>query len=475
MTDHGKMPTIPARIDGRWYTSLETHEIRGISGAPLARLTLTPLIKTHEVFRRSEDVFQTLQALPARRILRSLRDTGNLLRRPVWEFGSFSRAQYCALVAASTGLPLSAMAEEVEEIADMFGHLEDITAPQLPGPLESALDAHQYVAAGQTVGYYPAGKNVLIVLPGNIPTICVYWLMPLAQKIPVVLLPPFNDPFTHFVLFQAIEAVDPILAACIQFAPAAPAVVSSMLQRVDLLVLPESARKEVPGSSSIHSRTHVIHFGRTKLLIAGSWDAQAVGVAFRRMMWKWGRTCTGLTAVIVEQGPREFCERLATTIACEGALATTRCPDQAPLFATEHARRIDQTIESFVQAGEVEDVTNQITCSPRLQVHDGVAMLRPTVLLVKKRGSKAFGLELPFPFVSVIQAADRAEMIERAKHTLILSVIGGDDELVRRLCLERSILKIFGGSQLERGYKYSDPHEGYMADFLYQKKAVSLC
>ena len=104
---------------------------------------------------------------------------------------------------------------------------------------------------------------------------------------------------------------------------------------------------------------------------------------------------------------------------------------------------------------------------------DGKAMFLPTVLLVKQKKSQAFGWELPFPFVTIAEAADESEMIELAKNTLILSVLTQDRELVHRLCSESSIRKVFAGAQVERGYNYMDPHEGYMADFLYHKKAVA--
>ena len=42
-----------------------------------------------------------------------------------------------------------------------------------------------------------------------------------------------------------------------------------------------------------------------------------------------------------------------------------------------------------------------------------------------------------------------------------------------RATLERHY-KVFAGAHSERGYDPLDPHEGYLADFLYRKKAVLL-
>jgi thienamycin biosynthesis protein ThnO len=143
------------------------------------------------------------------------------------------------------------------------------------------------------------------------------------------------------------------------------------------------------------------------------------------------------------------------------------------LFNSAHASRLNQLIEDYISSGEVQDITMQVRNSPRMIAFDGKTMFLPTVLFVKQNKSQAFGWELPFPFVTIAAAADEEEMMELSKNTLILSVLSQDRELIHRLCSESSIRKVFAASQAERGYNYMDPHEGYMADFLYHKKAVA--
>jgi len=443
---------IPAILEGEPYHSLDVRAIDGIGGERLAELTQVPLLKTHALLRAAPEKLIALLRTPSRQVLDALAQAGALLRRDEWRFGSLSRPAYVAAVAASTGLPPETVGAEIGEMADLLERMEEITRVQLPASEEHPLDAHRYAIKGREVGYFPAGRSLLVKLPGNIPTICVYWLVPLALKRPVVLVPPEEDPFTHLVLVEAIRAVAPWLAACVQFLPCEEAVWSRLLDGVDQVILPQSLARHARAE-----KTHLIHYGRSKLLVCGDWDEAAVGVAARRMIWNHGRTCTGLTSVIAVRRGRAFAERVAERVRSAGPLA---------LFHPQRARQIDAVIESFVRGGEVEDVTGR----PRLLEN----ALLPTVLWVKQPRSRAFGLELPFPFITVAEAEDEARVLELSRDALVLSVLGGDPELLQRLCCDPSIHKVFAGAHAERGYDPLDPHEGYLADFLYRKKAVRL-
>ena len=99
-------------------------------------------------------------------------------------------------------------------------------------------------------------------------------------------------------------------------------------------------------------------------------------------------------------------------------------------------------------------------------------MLHPTVLWTKDGRSRAFGLELPFPFVTVAEARDDAHALALARDSLIVSADRVPEPLLDAFCADPSILKVFDTPHAERGYRPGDPHEGYLADFLYQKKAI---
>lgn len=468
------MLRIPAILDNEDHHSLDVQPIPGIDGARVAELALTPLIKTHALLRAAPQKLRRLQDTPAHQILRAFKDAAALLRGGDWGFASLSRREYCSAVAATTGLPRASMGRELDDVADLLEHLGDVVRVQLPASEENPLDTHRYAVRGNEVGYFPAGSSLLVKVPGNVPTICLYWLIPLALKRPVILVPPLEDPFTHWVLVQALRTVAPWLSSCVQFLPCEEQVWRWQLDHVDQIILSQSQASLVHRSPALVARTHFIHYGRTKLLLPEPWTEEALDVAVRRMTWNHGRTCTGLTSVIVAARGREFCEGVAGRLRQRFGDDFAANVDRLPLFPVERARQLDEAIEAFIRGGEAEDVTRRVTGRPRLWEVDRRAMLMPTVLWMKQRHGRAFGLELPFPFITIAEAEDEERMLRLARDSLILSVMGGTRDLLQRLCYDNSIRKVFHGAQVERGYNALDPHEGYLADFLYQKKAVFL-
>jgi thienamycin biosynthesis protein ThnO len=464
---------IPAIINGGYYYSLEEHTLTSTCGRTLGKLTQTPLIKTHELIGTAGRNIQQLQKIPAATIFAAFRAAARLIRQADWSFAALSRHAYSRLVSCATGLPQDAMDTEIEELADLLDHMEEVVAVQLPACPEQSLDQHRFQVPGNTIGYYPSGDTLLVKIPGNIPTIAVYWLTPLAMKRPVILVPSHEDPYTHFILAEAIRAVHPVLGACIQFMPCTEHVLTRLMGAVGQALLPESDEAIAIRSGMAMRNIHFIHYGRTKLLIQGAWQPSGVDVAFRRMTWKYGRTCTGLTSVIVQEDGEGFCLELSKRI----EQAYPGHPDinlhRLPLLTREKARQINDWITSCEQRGEVVDMTARHGQRPRLLEVGDCSMLLPTVLLIKQRGSKIFGTELPFPFITVIECNEVEECIGLARNSLILGVITTDKNLLDRLYAEPSILKIFSGAHVERGYHYLDPHEGFLADFLYQKKAIA--
>lgn len=464
---------IPAFVGGQTYTSIERLQICSPDGEILGELTLVPLIKAQESLRLSLENFKTLQNIPAADLFRYFRAAAKLLRSGDWSFASFSRKTYCRLVSASTGFPPDAMEEEIEEMADLLENLENIVRVQLPGTIRETLDEHQYPVPGNTIGYFPSGKTLLIKLPGNIPTICVYWLVPLTLKRPVILIPPAEDPFTHLLLHEALMKVSPELAACVHFLPCRDQVWTNLLGATDQLLLPESRKEIIERSVSLTAKTSLIHFGRTKLLICKQWTEADADMAIRRMNWKSGRTCTGLTSVVLEQDARGFAKKISVKLAENRIYDFESCSRQLPVFSRKQAEQLNELIENFIRNGEAEDISQEAYGLSRLIVSGEKAILLPTVLWVKKKQSPVFGMELPFPFITVIDAEEENSRIEYSRHSLILSVINGSPELLQELYFDTSIRKVFSGSDVERGYHYLDPHEGFLADFLYCKKAIA--
>jgi thienamycin biosynthesis protein ThnO len=183
-----------------------------------------------------------------------------------------------------------------------------------------------------------------------------------------------------------------------------------------------------------------------------------------------GRLCTNMKALIVDGDPAAPATSLAAAMA-RWSVAPLDDPQAiVPAFPDrELARRIDATIAAAEARGAV-DLSARFGGRARVVDAGRARFLRPTVLLVD-RGDPIFGAELPFPFVTVARVP-RREIAAACRGSLVVSVIGDDMALVRELVREPTVDKVLHGEHIDRGYRATDPHEGFLADFLFHKKAV---
>ncbi|AJQ26596.1 aldehyde dehydrogenase family protein [Pelosinus fermentans] len=467
------MINIPVIINNECIDTIEYQGVYSLKNEPLATLSNFPVIRIREVKNMSEQNFDKMRAMPAKDIFKTFKKAAQIFRAMNFSINgvNINKTDYIRLVSSCTGLPQSLIEQEIEEIAYIMDNLEGINSMQVPGGSVEIFDTNCYYIENQEIGFFPAGKNLTIKLPGNIPTICIYWLIPLSQKRPIILIPPKEDPFTHFLIYNAIKLADPLLASCISFLPCSESAIGYLARISDQLMIPESAKSLIASSKDYIQKTYFIHYGRSKFIITDDFDDHIIDAIYRRMTWNCGRTCTGLTSVIFKGDANRLAHAVVERIK-KDCIDMNRGSDIVPMFSMEKARHLDMMIESYLQKGDAIDVTKEVRGDTRLIKCGDEGCLLPTVLLVKNKKSEIFGLELPFPFITIIEAESDEELIKYAQNTLILSVASENKELIQKLCVERSIMKVFGGKHIERGYNYYDPHEGYIADFTYQKKAV---
>lgn len=466
------MLSIPAIIDNNYINTLEQEDITSINNQTIAKCSIFPQIRLHQLKQKSEENFMKFQEMPLRNVISSLKKAAVVFRNMEGlELGNHKirREDYIRLVSESTGLTDQFIESEIDEVAGILENIEDILKVQVPGNIEDVFDNNRYENYGSYTGYYPMGKTLTIKLPGNVPSICLYWIIPLAQKRPIFLIPPKEDLFTHFLLFEAIKKVNPQISSFISFIPCAPALERNLFTIADQLMIPESAKSSVINSPELLLKTYFIHYGRSKFLITEEYKQEYIDMLYRKMTWNNGRTCTGLTSVITTNCAEQIAISLAKRLIAE---YENELESKAPAFSIEKAKLINNGINEFIQKGEAVDITATLRAKQRLVEIENKGILFPTILLIKKKNSKAFGLELPFPFITIIQIVEDDEIIEYSRNTLILSVISERRDLMKKLCFENNIFKVFSGKHVERGYNYLDPHEGYLLDFLNTKKAV---
>ena len=374
---------------------------------------------------------------------------------------------YARNASLTSGLPLPVVRKQTLGLfPPAFRMMNRFLDVQSPGGLE-VFDNYVYEAGGIRIGLTPRGRNVGFVMPGNHPSVHFMWLCALAMKMPVVLRPSNDDLFTPYRLVSALLDAG-LPEDAIAFVPGTHDLVDTIVQACPLSVLFGGQPLVNRYASNRNVRIHGP--GRSKVVVLADADFdQTVGMICRLVMDDGGRGCINGSAVIVEGGAGRLARAVAAVLA--------KVPVQSPLeegaqlgaVRMVEAEGYNALIDSKLGSGAIEHTPGR---AGRVAMVDGVPIMRPTVIEVDSFEHPLVGMELPFPFVVFAPARSRQDLLRAARNSLAVVVAGDDGALAQALLLEPTIDKVFGSGALSTEFDPREPHEGFLLDFLFQKKAV---
>jgi thienamycin biosynthesis protein ThnO len=453
----GDQVVVPARVGARAVLGSAPRTLTGAGGRPVASVGVTGRLVQFQMADAAGKTAALLRRIGDGDWFGLLRAAADLV---LADLASGASDRVVDALSATTGLPHHRIRNGLVTVAGDLARMDEILSAQSPDGSVSAYRTG--VVAGRDWRWLPSGRSVFVRVPANFPTIAIEWLQALAARRPVLLGTSPADPFTSHLFADALyRAGLPDGALSMAHGDAA-----ALCRMADQVLWPGTdAPVDVPPGA-----LKTYHVGRSKAVLTDADPGPDGWSRLARMATHGcGRLCTNLSGLAVSGDARAAAERLA------GALAVPVLPldaDRAlvPAFPDRHrAQELARRIEQEIAAGAV-DVTAAVTGVP-LQVDlDGLAYLRPTVLLVDAE-SPLWGVELPFPFVTVARFA-RSRLRAACVGSLIVAVPGDEPDLVEQLAEEPGVDKVFGGDGFDRGYDPVDPHEGYLADFLFHKKAV---
>ena len=454
---------IPALIgkgrDG--YRSLERQTVVGLDGSRVAEATITPALLVSSIGRRSSPA---LQSLPIRALLDIFARAGEIFR--TGQPDGLTPEAYVRNAALTSGLPITITRKQTLGLfPEAFGMMDIFLQVQSPTGLD-VFDTHTYEAGGIRIGMTPRGRNVGFVMPGNHPSTHLMWLCALAMKMPVVLRPSSDDLFTPYRLVMSfLEAGLPEDA--VAFVPGGHDLVDTIVQSCSLAVL--FGGQQVADMYASNRRVRIHGPGRSKVIVLADADfEQSVSLITRLVLDDAGRGCINGSAVIVEGSSGKLAAAVAAALERVPALSPLAEGAQLGAVGPAEAAVYNALIDSRLGAG-----ANELTPGRqrRIETVDGFTVMRPMVVEVASFEHPLFGMELPFPFV-VFASAAKADVLRAARNSLAVVVAGDDETLMQDLLLEPTVDKVFGGGALSTEFDPREPHEGFLVDFLYQKKAI---
>lgn len=458
------IPSIGCLIGKKAYLSYETYEIRNGKNNPLALLSRVPRLAQSKMVNCAWNAFKSLRAIDDDEWFGILSLAGSQLSTALKRIAKNREDDDwdISLVARSSGLPEIRVIRALERIAEHLTGMRRILTAQSPdGKTTCYRDG--YTAQGWA--WMPRGKNIAVKIPGNFPTVNINWLLALACRRPVVLCASLRDPFTpQWIIEVLYRAGLPDGAVSLCFGNA-----DHIWRLADQVLWPGDLPKELyinPG------KVKKYHYGQSKaILLDDVKSADFWGRLARLAIQGCGRLCTNVSAVIVDGNARNVGLKLANAFNAYFVCSLSDHSAIIPAFPDERVgHEIAHRISSAISRGAV-DLT-AITSNQPLKIYqDGLLFLRPTVLLIDVE-DPLFGTEFPFPFVTVA-GVRRSSIVQAARKSLIVYLADYNKTLIDELLLESSIDKVFSGDEYDREYDPAEPHEGFLSDFLFQKKAVS--
>lgn len=417
--------------------------------------------------------------------------------------------------AALDALPADTLATYCEQAAELFLHadlpcgdavqspreyVESLSAlTRLPhtlvrmnmGKIHAAMSQVRTIIAGLTrnmplnifdrgitriddliIHYFPITSSLGVSLPSNAPAVNSLWIPAPVMKIPVLLKPGREDPFTPLRIVQAmIQAGFPSKA--FGYYPTTHEGGDTLLTSCGrgLSFGSDATVKKYAAFPSIQ----VHGTGRSKILIGEDmiqrWP-EFLDVIVQSISANGGRSCINTSAILVPSHRDE----LANALAAELAKIKPHPRDHPDALLCGFANPaladgIDERITAHLKEPGASDVTALHRDTARKVDAFGQTYLQPTLISCADRDHALANTEFMFPYASIVEIP-QSKMLSHIGQTLVVSAFTEDPHFIRELLLSPDIERLNLGAFPTNRVQWEQPHEGNLFEFLYHRRAI---
>ncbi|RSN07997.1 aldehyde dehydrogenase [Streptomyces sp. WAC 05977] len=446
------VPRLDALGPSNTFRSHRADEVTGVDGTALAELSLAPGLYVKRSIARMREA----RPMPLSVRIDRIAAAGARFLRTV---GGVSLDEHERQVSQASGVALSVVREASQTIVRSAAAVGE--SVRLARPLGTGDDWHEVSSTGAV--WTRRGDVLAVQAPGNHPATHAAWLEALALGYRVAVRPSRREPFTPYRLVQALR-MSGFGAEQVAFLPTDHTVAREFVDTADLAL--------VYGGSDAVARYRdrgdvlVQGPGRSKVLIAdGDW-AEHVDTVVSSVAGFGGTACVNASAVLVDGEAAAFAKELARRLAEVAVAPPASEAAVLPAFPLERARELETYLRSELGGGELLSGGELLEPLP-----GGGAVLRPAVVLLDRPDPSRLGIELPFPCVWVAPWSP-ADGITPLRHSLTVTAITGDEELLASLIEETTIGNLHIGDRPTHEMRPGLPHDGHLAEFLMRSKTV---
>jgi hypothetical protein len=478
-TNLATIPHLPALRLGRAYASLDQAEVKDYrTGEPLARISQVNAGVIRKDLARIAESRAVLKESTCAHWLEACRRAATQFMSaelPGGEGGQTqSPQQYVEALSGTSGLPHVLIRRNMQKIAQVLRSMTMVLNGLTRGLDLDILDRGYGAQAGSRMSFYAVARCLALVMPSNSPGVNSLWLPALPLKIPVVLKPGREEPWTPFRLIQAfISAGFP--AEAFGFYPTDHEGADVLLRSCDRALVFGDQRTTAPYANNSAIQVHGP--GYSKILIGDDqiqrWP-EFIEVMAESIAENGGRSCINVSTVIVPGYAEEIADALAKRLS--EIRPRPAADEQAKLCAFANpklAETIDSTIEQGLLIGGATEVTARYRQGPRKVSFEGGTYLCPTIVRCDAIEHPLANREFLFPYASVV-TVPQSEMLAKIGPSLVVTAITQDRDFRRLLldcaCIERLNLGPLSTLQVS----WDQPHEGNLFEFLYRRRSLEL-
>lgn len=470
------LPNLPVLRRGQVYDSLEKTELKNVrTGEPVATVGQANAALIRRDLRRAASR-DALRAVPVARLLDICKDAGRLFLEATLPLGGDGQTQsaqeYIEALSATSGLPHALVRRNMAKIHQVFTEMPTILRGLTRGMDLNIIDRGSGEQAGVPVSYFAVTDALGVVLPSNSPGVNSLWMPAIALKIPVVLKPGREEPWTPFRIVQAFMA-----AGCppeaFSFYPTDHEGSGAILEGCGraLIFGDQSTVERYAANPAVQPHGP----GWSKVLIGedcmDEWP-EFVDILVASIAENGGRSCINASAIVVPRHADEIADALARRLSAITPRPAT--DEQATLagFANpKMAEMMDAAIETGLGTPGADEATAKYRVGSRRVTQDGSTYLLPTLVRCRSFEHPLANREFLFPYASVVEVPQE-KMLDVIGPSLVVTALTRDEKFIDQLLASPNVERLNIGPLPTTRVQWDQPHEGNLFEFLYRRRAI---
>ncbi len=472
-------PHLPAIRRGKPYASLDRAEVKDCrTGEARAQISQVNAGVVRKDLAKISEARAALKQFSCNQLVEFCGKAAHLFLNETLPLGDQGHTQspedYVETLSATSGLPFAMVRRNSQKIAQALGNMRTILNGLTRGLDLSILDRGFGEQFGTRIGYYPTSTSLGLVMPSNSPGVNSLWLPAIPLKIPVVLKPGRDEPWTPYRIIQALIAAG-CPAQAFGFYPTDHEGAAEILRSCGraLVFGDKNTTAQYAGNPAIQ-----IHGpGFSKILIGQDqierWP-DFIEVMVSSIADNGGRSCINASAVVVPKYGAEIADALAQRLGPIGPTTASDPSAKLSAFANpKMADGIEAMIEEGLRTPGAADITAKYRNGPRKVTFEGAVYFRPTVVRCDSFAHPLANREFLCPYASVVEVP-QTEMLSQIGPSLVVTAITKDPAFQGSLLDSTLIERLNLGPISTMQVSWDQPHEGNLFEFLYRRRSIEM-